>query len=122
MQFVSPKKACVRCHVAFPEKIPKPLPVVVIKPEPLPPPEGSIACRIQIMRLRAGMSQLQLGALMGAPRSYVWKVEADKCTPGGQNLLRFAIALNCELKDLIPPLETGREKNQVRNNPDAKSA
>ncbi len=64
-----------------------------------------LATTIKNFRLGIGLSQRQLAARMGVPRTYVSKIENKKATPTLSSLERLARALEVTL----PQLLTGSE-------------
>jgi transcriptional regulator with XRE-family HTH domain len=86
-------------------------------PEALPPNINSsarghlnLAHSIRSLRLRNGLSQLQLALRMAVPRTYVSKIENEKATPTLSSLERLARALEVSVPDLLSGGERNRQE------------
>lgn len=109
VQFRPFNNTCRRCHDCLDKEEP-----IAAMPQPLepsitvanaPPGHLGLAIAIKSFRLGIGLSQRQLAARMGVPRTYVSKIENKKATPTLSSLERLARALEVTL----PQLLTGSE-------------
>jgi transcriptional regulator with XRE-family HTH domain len=66
-------------------------------------PEPQIGCAVQRLRRMRGISQGQLGRMVGLRRTYLSRVENDHVMPGPAIVLRIAQALRVEMQDLFAP-------------------
>lgn len=63
---------------------------------------GKAETRLAIRRLERGLSQAQLARAVGLTRTTYWRLEAGQvANPKLRMLVNLAIALDCELEDLI---------------------
>lgn len=56
--------------------------------------------KIKALRLKAGLSQIELSRIMGVAQPTVSDWESDKISPSCDKLPKLAEALNCTLDDL----------------------
>jgi transcriptional regulator with XRE-family HTH domain len=99
IQFVTERNQCRRCHVelVLGEMPQPPAPLVLV-----PAPEKlSIAGTIRALRLEHHLTQRQLAGRMCVARTYISKVEADKCSPTLPLLARFAKGLQVDMSTLL---------------------
>ena len=52
-------------------------------------------------RKAAGLTQEQLGRIVGLDQNAIWRYESGLHLPRKDVLIRLAIVLNCEVKDLF---------------------
>lgn len=65
----------------------------------------AIAHKVRERRRKIGISQTATGKAMKSPRTYLGKVENARRIPTIKTLGRIALALNCEITDLLPTPE-----------------
>ena len=105
VQFLNANGRCRVCkELFFPEpKQPSPPPVTQ-EAEPKPKLDRSqyhVAGHIREIRELRGLSQRGLAERMGAPRTYVSKIEGGKSLPKLDNLFRFANTLGVSAASLL---------------------
>jgi transcriptional regulator with XRE-family HTH domain len=61
-----------------------------------------VARRLQEARIRAGLTQVQLGEKTGIKQSYIFELEVGDTNPTLKTLEKMANALDLELRDLFP--------------------
>ena len=61
-----------------------------------------VARRLQEARIRAGLTQVQLGEKTGIKQSYIFELEVGDTNPTLKTLEKMAQALDLELRDLFP--------------------
>ena len=69
------------------------------------PVDGAIGRRIKDLRVARGMSRLQLARKIGITQRMVTYYEQGWVRMNIERLTQFAIALRCQLVDLITPPE-----------------
>ncbi len=103
VQFRTNSALCRRCHksleVEIPELAPAPLELVPTTPEK----EGGlqVATAVRDLRHVRNLSQRQLAARMGVPRTYISKIENGKAMPTLSSLDRLARALKVDIASLL---------------------
>ncbi len=65
-------------------------------------------------RLEAGLSQENLGFESGLHRTYIGSIERGETNLSLENMAVLAIALRCEITDLIPNLKSVRKNQKAR--------
>lgn len=101
------------------------MPLDYQQPPPAPPPAvpdppecasaaSQLAAAIKAWRLRRGLSQRQLAALCGVPRTYISKTEIERCVPTLKSIERYARVLEITVPDLLSGGESNRQ-NQIRS-------
>jgi len=63
----------------------------------------TVGWRVQVARRAAGLSQLDLGALVGCTQSAIAKIEHGKNAASVERLTNIAKALNVDVLHLIQP-------------------
>lgn len=104
VQFRTANNLCRRCRTSLDEDEPEPIlaqPMPMVEPQPASRSEVQVARAIRMLRQRNGLSQRQLAARMGVPRTYVSKIENQKATPTLSSLDRLARALEVSIPDLL---------------------
>jgi len=104
VQFRTANNLCRRCRTSLDEDEPEPIlaqPAPMVEPQPTSRSEVQVASAIRMLRQRNGLSQRQLAARMGVPRTYVSKIENQKATPTLSSLERLATALEVSIPDLL---------------------
>jgi transcriptional regulator with XRE-family HTH domain len=103
VQFRTTSALCRRCHksleVELPEPVAAPLALVPAQPEK----EGGlqVATAVRDLRHVRNLSQRQLAARMGVPRTYISKIENGKAMPTLSSLDRLARALQVDISALL---------------------
>ena len=103
VQFRTNSGRCRKCGTSLDEEIPPPIEETHV-PEVRPgagEPGLQVASAIRNLRRGRKLSQRQLAARMGVPRTYVSKIENDKATPTLASLERLARALEVTVPDLL---------------------
>jgi transcriptional regulator with XRE-family HTH domain len=105
VQFFNANGRCRVCkELFFPEpKQPSPPPVTQeaeLKPQ-LDRPQYHVAGHIREIRELRGLTQRGLAERMGAPRTYISKIERGKSLPTLDNLFRFANTLGVSAASLL---------------------
>ena len=103
VQFRTANAMCRRCHkcleVELPEPEPAPLALVPTQPEKQ---DGiQVATAVRDLRHVRNLSQRQLAARMGVPRTYISKIENGKAMPTLSSLDRLARALKVDIASLL---------------------
>ncbi len=104
VQFRTANNLCRRCRTSLDEDEPEPIltqALPMVEPPPTNRSEVQVARAIRSLRQRNGLSQRQLAARMGVPRTYVSKIENQKATPTLSSLDRLARALEVSIPDLL---------------------
>ena len=108
VQFRTANALCRRCHkaleVEMPEPEPAPLALVASPPEKQ---DGlQVATAVRDLRHVRNLSQRQLAARMGVPRTYISKIENGKAMPTLNSLDRLARALKVDIGSLLRDANT----------------
>ena len=108
VQFRTANALCRRCHksleVALPE--PEPAPMALV-PQPADRDGGiQVAEAVRDLRHVRNLSQRQLAARMGVPRTYISKIENGKAMPTLSSLDRLARALKVDIASLLRDANT----------------
>ncbi len=108
VQFRTSNAMCRRCHkgleVDIPEPEPAPLALVASQAEKQ---EGlQVATAVRDLRHVRNLSQRQLAARMGVPRTYISKIENGKAMPTLSSLDRLARALKVDIAALLRDANT----------------
>ena len=108
VQFRTANALCRRCHkgleIELPEPEPAPLAIVPQQQEK----EGGLQIAHAVRELRhvRNLSQRQLAARMGVPRTYISKIENGKAMPTLSSLDRLARALKVDISSLLRDANT----------------
>jgi transcriptional regulator with XRE-family HTH domain len=104
VQFFNANGRCRVCReLFFPEPRQPSAPPVTREPEPKPDRSRyHLAGHIREIRELRGLSQRGLAERMGAPRTYISKIENGRSIPTLDNLLRFANTLGVSPASLLP--------------------
>ncbi len=103
VQFCTASSACRRCHKSLIiEQTAPEAPALTLVPSP-PAPEGGlqVATAVRDLRRVRNLSQRQLAARMGVPRTYISKIENAKAMPTLSSLDRLARALQVDISCLL---------------------
>src|ERR1700677_5195035 len=99
VQFRTANALCRRCHkcLEVEEPVPAPAPLALV-PTPTAQEGGlQVATAVRDLRHVRNLSQRQLAARMGVPRSYISKIENGKAMPTLSSLDRLARALQVDI-------------------------
>jgi DNA-binding XRE family transcriptional regulator len=102
-QFVTVNGLCRRCtEPLFPKVVEPPkAEVIEIRSRRLMPPVVEMADTIRFLRRINGVSQRQLAERMKVPRTYLTKLEHEKCSPNLATLPKLAGAFNLSVHQLV---------------------
>jgi len=103
VQFRTNNAMCRRCHKCLEVELPEP---EHLQPELVPPASGKqdgiqVASAVRDLRHVRNLSQRQLAARMGVPRTYISKIENGKAMPTLSSLDRLAKALKVDIASLL---------------------
>src|SRR5471030_2265850 len=108
VQFRTASDSCRRCKKSLLPELPKPIAAISLVPEPVAAPvEGiQVASAVRDLRHVRNLSQRQLAARMGVPRTYISKIENGKAMPTLNSLDRLARALKVDISTLLRDANT----------------
>ena len=111
VQFRRATATCARCKRSLEVKAPEPAPLPLTLVPSVPVPEGHIQVATAVRDLRhvRNLSQRQLAARMGVPRTYISKIENGKAMPTLSSLSRLANALQVDISVLLRDSHTRHE-------------
>ena len=103
VQFRTSSDSCRRCKKSLLPEQPKPVAAISLVPEPVSVvAEGiQVASAVRDLRHVRNLSQRQLAARMGVPRTYISKIENGKAMPTLSSLDRLARALQVDISALL---------------------
>jgi transcriptional regulator with XRE-family HTH domain len=103
VQFRTLNALCRKCRQSLEVAVPEPAPAAISLVPPLPEKEGGIQVATAVRDLRhvRNLSQRQLAARMGVPRTYISKIENGKAMPTLSSLDRLARALKVDIAALL---------------------
>lgn len=103
VQFMTASELCRRCHKPLVREEPEPIAALPATPARVPFEviDWRIGVTLTELRKVRNISQRQLAARMGCPRTYVSKIENGKATPTITSLARFAQALGVTISAFI---------------------
>ena len=103
VQFRTSADSCRRCKKSLLPEQPKPVTAISLVPEPVSVvAEGiQVASAVRDLRHVRNLSQRQLAARMGVPRTYISKIENGKAMPTLSSLDRLARALQVDISALL---------------------
>ena len=103
VQFRTSSECCRRCKKSLLPEQPKVEAAIALVPEPAPRAEGGlqVATAVRDLRHVRNLSQRQLAARMGVPRTYISKIENGKAMPTLSSLDRLARALQVDISALL---------------------
>ncbi len=116
VQFRTTMDCCRRCKKSLLPEPPKAQPAIALVAEPAPgeKPEGlSVATAVRDLRHVRNLSQRQLAARMGVPRTYISKIENGKAMPTLSSLERLARALQVDISALLRDAATHRHQDET---------
>ena len=114
VQFRTPSHVCRRCRKSLEVEKPVAAPApVAFMPAPAAEAEGlQVAAAVRELRHVRNLSQRQLAARMGVPRTYISKIENGKAMPTLSSLDRLAKALEVDISALLRDAST-RHSNET---------
>ena len=121
VQFRTAKSNCLRCKqslvVEKPVSVAAPLQLVPTAPAVEQGPQ--VATAVRDLRHVRNLSQRQLAARMGVPRTYISKIENGKAMPTLNSLDRLAKALEVDISALLrdAPTRHSNETAMLMNDP-----
>ena len=103
VQFRTANALCRRCHKCLEVEEPEPAPAPLALVPPPTTQEGGlqVAHAVRDLRHVRNLSQRQLAARMGVPRTYISKIENGKAMPTLSSLDRLARALQVDISALL---------------------
>src|SRR3979490_617954 len=103
VQFRTANALCRRCHKCLEVEEPEPAPApLALVPAPTTQEGGlQVATAVRDLRHVRNLSQRQLAARMGVPRTYISKIENGKAMPTLSSLDRLARALQVDISTLL---------------------
>jgi transcriptional regulator with XRE-family HTH domain len=103
VQFRTANALCRRCHKCLEVEEPEPAPApLALVPTPTTHEGGlQVATAVRDLRHVRNLSQRQLAARMGVPRTYISKIENGKAMPTLSSLDRLAKALQVDISTLL---------------------
>ena len=104
VQFRTTIDCCRRCKKSLLPEPPKAQPAIALVAEavtPAKPEVLSVAQAVRDLRNVRNLSQRQLAARMGVPRTYISKIENGKAMPTLSSLERLARALQVDISALL---------------------
>jgi transcriptional regulator with XRE-family HTH domain len=107
VQFRTANALCRRCHKCLEVELPAPEPALELVPAPSEQEGGiQVATAVRDLRHVRNLSQRQLAARMGVPRTYISKIENGKAMPTLSSLDRLARALRVDIASLLRDANT----------------
>ena len=108
VQFRTANVLCRRCHKSLEVEVPEPAPAALtLVPTPLANEGGlQVSTAVRDLRHVRNLSQRQLAARMGVPRTYISKIENGKAMPTLSSLDRLARALQVDISALLRDAKT----------------
>jgi len=104
VQFRTASDSCRRCKKSLLPEPPKQQPAIALVTEPVADTrdgELQVATAVRDLRHVRNLSQRQLAARMGVPRTYISKIENGKAMPTLSSLDRLAKALQVDISALL---------------------
>ncbi len=107
VQFRTTNAMCRRCHKCLEVELPEPEPAIALVPSQPEKQDGlQVATAVRDLRHVRNLSQRQLAARMGVPRTYISKIENGKAMPTLSSLDRLARALKVDIASLLRDANT----------------
>jgi transcriptional regulator with XRE-family HTH domain len=104
VQFRTNSDSCRRCKKSLLPELPKAQPALALVPEAAAEAKETgpqVAAAVRDLRHVRNLSQRQLAARMGVPRTYISKIENGKAMPTLSSLDRLARALQVDISALL---------------------
>jgi len=108
VQFRTANSLCRRCHKTLEIELPAPVaaPLELVPPQAAADSGLQVATAVRDLRHVRNLSQRQLAARMGVPRTYISKIENGKAMPTLSSLDRLARALRVDMSSLLRDANT----------------
>jgi len=108
VQFRTANAMCRRCHKCLEVEAPQPEPaqMTLVPTQPEQRDGLQVATAVRDLRHVRNLSQRQLAARMGVPRTYISKIENGKAMPTLSSLDRLARALRVDIASLLRDANT----------------
>jgi transcriptional regulator with XRE-family HTH domain len=108
VQFRTANAMCRRCHkcLEVDEPQPEPAQITLMPTQPEQQDGLQVATAVRDLRHVRNLSQRQLAARMGVPRTYISKIENGKAMPTLNSLDRLARALKVDIASLLRDANT----------------
>jgi transcriptional regulator with XRE-family HTH domain len=107
VQFRTTNAMCRRCRKCLEVELPEPEQVLALVPSQPEKQDGlQVATAVRDLRHVRNLSQRQLAARMGVPRTYISKIENAKAMPTLSSLDRLARALRVDIAALLRDANT----------------
>jgi len=108
VQFRSASAMCRRCRKCLEVEVPEPVsaPIALVTDVPVAESGLQVATAVRDLRHVRNLSQRQLAARMGVPRTYISKIENGKAMPTLSSLDRLARALQVDISALLRDANT----------------
>ena len=107
VQFRTSSALCRRCHKCLEVELPEPVaPALALVPAAEAQEGLQVATAVRDLRHVRNLSQRQLAARMGVPRTYISKIENGKAMPTLSSLDRLARALRVDIAALLRDANT----------------
>jgi transcriptional regulator with XRE-family HTH domain len=108
VQFRTANAMCRRCHKCLEVELPEPEPaqMALVQAQPEKQEGLQVATAVRDLRHVRNLSQRQLAARMGVPRTYISKIENGKAMPTLNSLDRLARALKVDIASLLRDANT----------------
>jgi transcriptional regulator with XRE-family HTH domain len=108
VQFRTANAMCRRCHkcLEVEEAQPEPAQIALVPAQPEKQDGLQVATAVRDLRHVRNLSQRQLAARMGVPRTYISKIENGKAMPTLSSLDRLARALKVDIASLLRDANT----------------
>jgi transcriptional regulator with XRE-family HTH domain len=115
VQFRTANTLCRRCHKCLEVEEPEPAPAPLALVPPPTTQEGGlqVAHAVRDLRHVRNLSQRQLAARMGVPRTYISKIENGKAIPTLGSLERLADALEVDICQLVRDGRSRRDEEMA---------
>jgi transcriptional regulator with XRE-family HTH domain len=108
VQFRTVNSLCRRCHKTLEVELPEPVaaPLELVPQQAAAETGLQVATAVRDLRHVRNLSQRQLAARMGVPRTYISKIENGKAMPTLSSLDRLARALRVDMSSLLRDANT----------------
>src|ERR1700727_66330 len=108
VQFRTANAMCRRCHKCLEVELPEPevAPIALVPSQSESDGGLQVAAAVRDLRHVRNLSQRQLAARMGVPRTYISKIENGKAMPTLSSLDRLARALQVDISTLLRDANT----------------
>ena len=119
VQFRTANAMCRRCHKCLEVELPEPEPaqMALVQAQPEKQEGLQVATAVRDLRHVRNLSQRQLAARMGVPRTYISKIENGKAMPTLSSLDRLARALKVDIASLLRDA-TNRHSEETAKDPE----